>query len=87
MLEYLNPPHNYTSNDLIVQMSYHHIAMIYTYDELFHSYMKDVSFKWSYRKTPTVLLTAKHSTKGKNAATECNGIASWIEVIYARGLH
>lgn len=49
------------------------------------AFCKDVSFKWSYRKTPTVLLTAKHSTKGKNAATECNGIASWIEFITHSG--
>ena len=41
----------------------------------------DVSFKRSYRKSPTVLVTAKHSTKGGKTAAECNGIASWIEVI------
>ena len=26
------------------------------------------------------MLTAKHSTSGGNAAAECNGIVSWIEV-------
>ncbi len=41
---------------------------------------QDVSFIRSYSKTPTVLLTAKHSTSGGNAAEESNGIASWIEV-------
>ena len=28
-----------------------------------------------------MVLTAKHSTSGGNAAVECNGIVSWIEVI------
>ena len=28
-----------------------------------------------------MVLTAKHSTNGGNAAAECNGIVSWIEVI------
>lgn len=42
---------------------------------------QDVSFLRSYRKSPTVLLTAKHSTSGGNAAAECNGIVSWIEVL------
>ena len=41
----------------------------------------DVSFKRSYEKSPTVLVTAKHSIKGGKVAIECNGIVSWIEVI------
>lgn len=45
------------------------------------AFCKNVSFGWSYRKLPSVLLTAKHSTKDGNAAEECNGIVSWIEVI------
>lgn len=40
-----------------------------------------MSFKRSYEKSPTVLVTAKHSIKGGKVATECNGIVSWIEVI------
>ena len=42
---------------------------------------QDVNFMRSYNKSPTVLLTAKHSTSGGNAAAECNGIVGWIEVI------
>ena len=42
--------------------------------------LQDVRFLRSYNKTPTVLLTAKHSTSGGNTAAECNGIISWIEV-------
>ena len=42
---------------------------------------QDVSFKRSYEKSPTVLVTAKHSIKGGKVAAECNGIVSWIEVI------
>ena len=39
-----------------------------------------MSFVRSYNKFPTVLLTAKHSSSGGNAAPECNGIVSWVEV-------
>ncbi|CAH3104311.1 unnamed protein product [Pocillopora meandrina] len=49
------------------------------------AFCKNVSFRWSYRKTPIVLLTAKHSTNDGNAAAECNGIASWIEFITCSG--
>ncbi|XP_022786569.1 uncharacterized protein LOC111326757 [Stylophora pistillata] len=45
------------------------------------AFCKEVNFKRSYKKSPTVLVTAKHSTKGGNSAAECNGIASWIEFI------
>ena len=41
---------------------------------------QDVSFVRSYNNFPTVLLTAKHSSSGGNAAPECNGIVSWVEV-------
>ena len=40
-----------------------------------------MSFKRSYEKSPTVLVTAKHSIKGGKVAAECNGIVSWIEVL------
>nr|XP_058961641.1 uncharacterized protein LOC131788567 [Pocillopora verrucosa] len=49
------------------------------------AFCKDVSFIGSYSKSPTVLLTAKHSTSGGNAAAECNGIVSWIEYISTSG--
>jgi len=38
-----------------------------------------VKFTRNYLKYPTVLITAKHSSSGGNAASECNGIVSWIE--------
>ena len=44
-------------------------------------FFQDLSFIRNYTKAPTVVLTAKHSTSGGNAAAECNGIVSWIEVI------
>ncbi|RMX49839.1 hypothetical protein pdam_00023371, partial [Pocillopora damicornis] len=49
------------------------------------AFCKDVSFIGNYSKSPTVLLTAKHSTSGGNAAAECNGIVSWIEYISTSG--
>ncbi|XP_078382811.1 uncharacterized protein LOC144665431 [Oculina patagonica] len=49
------------------------------------AFCQDVSFLRSYSKSPTVLLTAKHSTSGGNAAAECNGIVSWIEFITNSG--
>ncbi|CAH3104297.1 unnamed protein product [Pocillopora meandrina] len=45
------------------------------------AFCKDVSFKRSYEKSPTVLVTAKHSIKGGKVAAECNGIVSWTEFI------
>ena len=51
----------------------------HTCHEVFYD-QQDVSFIRSYSKYPTVLLTAKHSSSGGNAAPECNGIVSWIEV-------
>ena len=45
---------------------------------------QDVNFVRNYSKSPTVLLTAKHFTSGGNVAPECNGIVSWIEVIFNR---
>ena len=47
---------------------------------LYFIWLQDVNFIRSYSKPPTVVLTAKHSTNGGNAAAECNGIISWIEV-------
>ncbi|XP_078381917.1 uncharacterized protein LOC144664633 isoform X2 [Oculina patagonica] len=49
------------------------------------AFCQNVSFLRSYSKSPTVLLTAKHSTNGGNAAAECNGIVSWIEFITNSG--
>ena len=40
-----------------------------------------MNFIRSYTKSPTVVLTAKHSSSGGNAGAESNGIVSWIEVI------
>ena len=44
-------------------------------------FFQDLSFIRNYTRAQTVVLTAKHSTSGGNAAVECNGIVSWIEVI------
>ncbi|KAM7430200.1 hypothetical protein ABFA07_019055 [Porites harrisoni] len=49
------------------------------------AFCKDVSFVRSYNNFPTVLLTAKHSSSGGNAAPECNGIVSWVEFINYSG--
>ncbi|KAL9963348.1 hypothetical protein ACROYT_G032545 [Oculina patagonica] len=49
------------------------------------AFCQDVSFFRNYSKSPTVLLTAKHSTSGGNAAAECNGIVSWIEFVTNSG--
>ncbi|KAL9961213.1 hypothetical protein ACROYT_G030116 [Oculina patagonica] len=49
------------------------------------AFCQDVSFLRRYSNTPTVLLTAKHSTSGGNAAAECNGIVTWIEFISNSG--
>ncbi|XP_078381905.1 uncharacterized protein LOC144664627 isoform X2 [Oculina patagonica] len=45
------------------------------------AFCQNVSFIRSYNTPPTVLLTTKHSTRGGNAAAECNGIVSWIEFV------
>ncbi|KAL9961211.1 hypothetical protein ACROYT_G030114 [Oculina patagonica] len=50
-----------------------------------HAFCQDVTFAWKYRQPPTVLLTAKHSSSGGNAAAECNGIVSWVEFITKSG--
>ena len=42
--------------------------------------LKDVNFTRTYNNSPTVILTAKHSSGGGNASPDCNGIVSWIEV-------
>ena len=42
---------------------------------------QDVNFIRNYSKSPTVLVTATHSSSVGSVAAECNGIVSWIEVI------
>ncbi|XP_078382502.1 uncharacterized protein LOC144665191 isoform X2 [Oculina patagonica] len=49
------------------------------------AFCQDVNFIRSYSKFPIVILTAKHSSGGGNAAAECNGIVSWIEFITNSG--
>ncbi|XP_022777811.1 lysyl oxidase homolog 2-like [Stylophora pistillata] len=58
--------------------------LLTTTNSLLHS-LRNVSFTGSYSKSPSVLLTAKHSTSGGNAAAECNGIVGWIEFITTSG--
>ena len=43
-------------------------------------FSKDVNFRNFYNGTPSVFVSADHSSKGKNLSPVHNGITAWIEV-------
>ncbi|XP_074607109.1 uncharacterized protein LOC141860059 isoform X2 [Acropora palmata] len=45
------------------------------------AFCQDVNFDRTYNANPIVLLTATHTSGGRNALPECNGIVGWIEFI------